>query len=157
MSSTYLFDTNAFINWFEHYGVDIVEGLDIKIKDLIISQRLISVREVFREIKVKTDNVAEWAKKNSDLFLDPSDEVVGQMFYVMEKYSHLINAFKPKPQSDPWIIAQAIVFCEKKGVDSLTVVVNDSRLMSALTEEGIAVLDLKGFMRAEGISFKVVR
>jgi|GEM_PF-5533161 len=155
MKSIYLFDTNAFINWFSNYGPDVVTGMKEKIENLIIEKRLISVREVLREIVTKTDALAEWAKENSENFLNPNEYVVKEMFNVMARYPGLINPFKSKPQSDPWIIAQALVMVRSENVKNLKVVVNDSALAEALSNEGILVCDFKEFMIEEKMQLRV--
>lgn len=156
MKPVYLFDTSAFIHWFLNYGPDVVKGLKEKIEELVNEGRIISVREAFREIVAKTDDLEKWARKNISIFVNPDKQVVEQMFYVMKNYSNLIHVSRSKPQSDPWIIAQAMVMHAQRNMKNLKVVVNDGQLGASLRKEGVSVLGLKEFMKQENIVLRAI-
>jgi hypothetical protein len=73
------------------------------------SQKLIiSVREVFQEIKSGSDELYDWAKKYEEIFLEPSDEELNFLQELLPKfYPALVTSYNAKGCADPFIIGIA--------------------------------------------------
>jgi len=66
---------------------------------------VISIDEVYEELKVQDDEVLEWAKKHMDMF-KPLDEEVQQIAsQILGTHPNLIDLKKRKSGADPFLIA----------------------------------------------------
>lgn len=107
----YVFDTSSLIVFKNYYPAHF-PSLWEKISDLIDAKRLISVKEVLRELdgEVDSDFVRDWAKHNARIFKTPTREelaFVSQIFAVPH-FQTLISKksiLKGSPVADPFVIA----------------------------------------------------
>ena len=110
----YVFDTGAFINLFRYYYTDTFEGLWKNFYELIKSGKIISVMEVRRELENHGDNLSEWVKNHSDLFLKPKQEQIDVIknIYSTLHFEHNIkqqNKMQYCNAADPFVVAKAKV------------------------------------------------
>jgi predicted nucleic acid-binding protein len=109
----YLFDTNIFYA-LSHFYPDNFHSLWIKINSLVSSGELISVKEVYREIKKNCpeEHIELWVKSNKEIFIIPTEKelkLVANMMTI-EENRNLIkknNILKGLPVADPFILAVA--------------------------------------------------
>ena len=71
----YIFDTSAFITLFRDgiYDKDVFPTLWENFYALVSAQQIVSVREARREIERVDDDLAAWARENSNLFYAPNE------------------------------------------------------------------------------------
>jgi len=106
---TYIFDSDALITLFKHYYPERFPSLWEKFDQLVSIDRIISVKEVFNEIKEREDLLSIWAKREKHLFKAPSNkelEFVTKIFQfphflVLVRKKELLQG---KPVADPFII-----------------------------------------------------
>src|SRR5574341_1673508 len=109
----YVFDTSSFKvlkNFYPSRFPSLWKG----IKDLVIAQRLISVREVQKELEsyLESDFLQGWANANKHIFLVPTNEELGFVakIFAVPHFLSLIgqrNILKGTPVADPFVIAAA--------------------------------------------------
>lgn len=110
----YVFDTSAFIRLFRdgNYDREIFPTLWDNFDELVRGQRVISVREVRREIDRMDDDLAFWSKEHAELFYGPNEN---QTRFIRELFvnPHFQGLVKHKtivsggPVADPFVIALA--------------------------------------------------
>ena len=108
----YVFDSNVLINLFRHFYRSRFPSLWQKFDEYVIAGQIISVREVFNEIKEQEDLLAEWAKRNRDIFLHPSPQELAFIaeIFKMKHFQMLVRTaerLEGKPVADPFVIAKA--------------------------------------------------
>jgi hypothetical protein len=116
------FDTTAFINGRrDHYPPSTFPGVWDFIAAAMEDGRIVAVREVYRELVAKDDEIAEWVKDRSELFIDPTEEV--------QRAVGAVYALFPNPGrrdgADPFVIAQA-------QISNLAVVTYEGRTFSGV-------------------------
>lgn len=150
----YCIDTSSILEaWVRTYPRDIFPGFWINLQELIDSGRLISPEEVLQEIQRKEDDVAVWAKSQTQFFV-PFDEHQEEHFItVMTDHALLISNTKRKHDADPFVIALAktqgcaVITEERSGSLSKPKIPD---VCKALGIDCFSVLDL---MRREGWSY----
>ncbi|MBN1796108.1 MAG: DUF4411 family protein [Sedimentisphaerales bacterium] len=154
----YVFDSDALINLFRHYYPERFPTLWEKFDVLVSEGRLISVREVFKEIGSNEDSLGSWAKEQKNiLFLESTVEeleFVAQIFQVphFQAMIRKQERLKGKPVADPFVIARAkisgacVVTQEKKTK-------NAAKIPNVCDHFGIPCIDLERFMEKENWTF----
>lgn len=124
---------------------------------MVSEQRIISVREVFNELKEYEDRLSEWAKINRSFFPLPTlDEMkfVTEIFQVAH-FQALIRKkeqLQGKPVADPFVIARAkatkgCVVTQGKMKD------HAAKIPNVCKHFDIPCIDLEGFMEKENWMF----
>ena len=114
--------------------------------------RLLSVDEVYEELLVQDDEVAEWAEENEDLFLELDAAIQNQAKTILKQFPTLVDLKKSKSGADPFLIAAAVVrrgtvvTQEKKSGGSPAAKIPD--VCKALN---IPCITLLGVIQAEGL------
>ena len=137
----FVFDTSAYINgWRYHYPRETFGKVWERIGEALADGRVISPREVLRELEKKDDDLFGWSKNFRSAFVPPTDDVQAEA-------GRLQAAFFPNPgtrdAADPWVIAEAKV----KG---LTVVTYEGTSING-TPTVKASTKMPGFCAAEGV------
>jgi len=105
----YVIDTCSLIELRRTYPKDVFPGVWDKVGELAESEILISVEDVYEELKVQDDEVLEWA--NEHVEFKPLDEQIQiKASEILENYPNLLNLKKRKSSADPFLIATAMVF-----------------------------------------------
>lgn len=110
----YVFDSGPLILMFRHYYPDSFPTLWQRFGELIDQERIVSVKEVARELEGQEDRLAEWVKRNRSVFHQPSNDelqIVSEIFQV-KHFQTLIRKqerLQGKPVADPFVIAKAKV------------------------------------------------
>lgn len=81
-----------------------------KLMDRLVAEgRLLSVELVLDELNVQDDEVAQWANRNSRLFLRLDRLIQEQARTILGTHAALVDLKKKKSSADPFLIAAAIV------------------------------------------------
>ncbi len=101
----FVFDTSAYLNgWNDHYPPKTFGGVWDVVREATRDGRVITVREVYREILDQDDSVASWAKVElKAMVVEPSEAV--------QRDAGAIAAMFPQPgvrnEADPFVLAEA--------------------------------------------------
>jgi Domain of unknown function (DUF4411) len=99
-------DTSAYMNGRrDHYPPATFPSVWALIAEAMADGRIVPPREVFRELTAKDDEIAEWTKDLSGLFLDPSEAVQRA---AGEIYTMFPGAGR-RDGADPFVVAEAQV------------------------------------------------
>lgn len=155
----YVFDTSSFVDLFNHYYESRFPSLWELFDDLVVGQRLVSVREVANEIKSyhRDDRLTTWVDSHRELFEQPTYK---EMLWVrrMFKNKHFQNIVQEKsllkgsPVADPFVIARAkvlkgVVVTEERYKD------NAARIPNICEHLSVPYTNLEGFMEREEWKF----
>lgn len=154
----YVFDTNALFALFNSYYRARFPSLWAQFDALIDAGKIVSTREVLREIDgTSIKGLEEWCKDNKAIFTVPSAEegaFVAQIYKVAHFQQNierrkLVNGGK---NADPFVIAKAkaasgsVVTLEKAQPNSV-------KIPTICEYFGISCMTLEGFMEAENWEF----
>lgn len=155
----YTFDTSALIHLFRpgNYDREVFGGLWENFENIVETEGIWSVREVYREIKRGNDELVTWANGHKEIFLSPSEEERKFIRYLLRnpQYQQLVKIKNIKgglPAADPFVIAQAkmegycVVTQETRRAGSV-------RIPNVCDSYGIECVNLSGFMNREGWNF----
>lgn len=154
----YIFDTSSFRELF-HFYPRRFPSLWQSFHTLVESERILSVKEVFREISVsgKDHPDTQWAISNKKIFKEPSIEearFIAEIF----KVEHFQQSLEQKKLlkggyfADPFVIASA-------KINAATVVTqerskqNGTKIPNICDRFGVLCTNLEGFMEAERWEF----
>lgn len=104
----YVIDSSALFDLKRNYSPIVFKGVWEKFNKLCDDEVIISVREVYNEIKRGSDWLVEWATQHQKIFLEPITveefKLIGEM---QEKNPSWIDLYSDKPAADPFVIASA--------------------------------------------------
>ena len=108
----YVFDSDALIDLFKNFYLNRFPSLWERFDQVVKESKIISVREVYNEIKERGDRLSQWAKEKQNLFQESSPE---ELAFVVEifKVPHFQSLIRKKerlqgkPVADPFVIARA--------------------------------------------------
>ena len=154
----YVLDTNVFIV-LTHFYPSAFPSLWSKLDDLVESGTIVSVREVYNELKQSNDSdfVQEWVDRNKHLFAKPSNAelLVVQKILAVPHFQTIISTkavLRGTPVADPFVVAAAKA---KRG----TVVTqekhkpNAAKVPNVCQHFGVPCMDLQEFMTQHGWTF----
>ncbi len=101
-------DTSALIDLSMQYPVDVFPSLWADLESLKSNDRLTAPRQVFEELRRKSDALLEWARANKDMFAEVTEEQRGLVSGILSKFPELIDVKKETAEADPFVIALAI-------------------------------------------------
>ena len=150
----YIFDSSPLIVLFKHYYPDRFPSLWENFDALILERRIISVREVKRELEGRGDRLSDWAKDHGKVFSTPTiDELnfVAKIF----KIAHFQTLVKKqeqlqgKPVADPFVIAKAKIQEQGCVVTLEAKKPNAAKIPNVCEHFGIPCINLEAFMENE--------
>ena len=155
---TYVLDSSSFIV-LGHFNPVHFPTFWNNFNGLVASQRVISVREVRKEIENQSarQSLLDWIGTNTDIFLPATAAEADfvRLLFSVPKFQGLIKArqlLKSGPAADPFVIASAyarkacVVTEESRRTDAI-------RIPSVCDHYGIACTNLDGLMEREGWRF----
>ena len=105
----YVIDSSALFDLKKNYPPNVFKGVWDNFHRLCDERIIISVREVYNEIKRGSDWLVEWADQHDKIFLEPQTveefKLIGEL---QEKNPSWIDANSDKPAADPFVIACAV-------------------------------------------------
>lgn len=111
----YLIDTSSIRCWSNYYPEAFHSFWD-DLATLVQHGRLLSVREVYRELQVQntSDHVAAWAEQNRRVFTSPTQDEMAAVADILAvpHFQQVISErqrLRGGPVADPWLIARAMV------------------------------------------------
>jgi hypothetical protein len=155
---TYVFDTSSF-RVLDHYFPARFPTFWEEFNRLITNERIISVREVRRELEnqpIRT-HLEEWVKNNRDIFLLPEAEETEfiRKIFSISHFQQMVsrkNQLRARPVADPFVIASAQI---RQGcvVTEETYKPNAARIPNVCEHFEIDCISLEVLMEREGWSF----
>lgn len=155
---TYAFDTSAFSPLFRNFYRRRFPTLWEQFDELVDDDRIVSTREVFREIEdCPIESLRDWAAENRDIFTTPTaDEgaFVARIYSVphFQQNIELQKILKGGKNADPFIIAKAVI-SESTVVTMESLRPNAVKIPNICDHFGVPYLTLEGFMEEEGWEF----
>lgn len=153
----YVFDSSPLIVLFRHYYPKRFPSLWDKFNALVVKKKIVSVREVLNELKVREDRLLDWASNHRDLFPQPT---ISELEFVAEifKITHFQTLIRKKerlqgtPVADPFVIARARL---QRGcvVTQETLKANAANIPNVCKHFNIPCIDLEAFMETENWKF----
>ncbi len=121
----YSFDTSAIVNtWRRYYPPDIFPTLWQNLHDLIDSGAAVATQAALWELEQKDDEIYEWAKLHSGMFVPIDEMIQSHVRDVMSQFPRLVDNRSNRSGADPFVIALA-------RLHDLTVVTYEERTSSA--------------------------
>jgi len=153
----YVFDSDALIDLFKNFYLNRFPSLWERFNQVAKESKIISVREVYNEIKERGDRLSQWAKEKQNLFQESSPE---ELAFVVEIFKvrhfqaliHEKERLQGKGVADPLVIARArilngcVITQEAKKP-------NAAKIPNVCEYFGIACSNLEGFMEREDWTF----
>jgi Domain of unknown function (DUF4411) len=154
----YVFDNSPLSALFRNYYRKSFPSLWQRFDQLVNGGRLVSTREVFREIEDSRDeSLLVWAKKNRELFATPTPEegAFVTRIYAVRHFQQNIEQKKllrGGKVADPFVIARAA--CENRTVVTTEVKrPNAVKIPNICEHFGVDCMSLAEFMEAENWTF----
>ncbi len=154
----YVFDSGPLIWMFRYYYPDRFPSLWKQFDVLIASQRIISVKEVLRELDGQDDLLANWANDNKQIFQEPTQNemiFIGRIFQIPH-FQGLIRKqerLQGKPVADPFVIAKANAIQDGYVVTTEKYKENASQIPNVCRHFNIPCISLEQFMEKENWKF----
>lgn len=155
---TYVFDTNALITLFNSYYRTRFPSLWVQFDGLINTGKVVSTREVLREIEgTSIESLEAWCKANKAVFTVPTaaeGAFVAQIFQVTHFQQNIEQKklIKGGKNADPFVIAKAKI--ANGAVVTLEQARPNSVKIPTICEHfGVACMSLEAFMEAESWKF----
>jgi len=151
----YCFDTSAFLNaWRKHYPPDTFRSFWENLSELIASGNLIATEVVLFELEKKDDEVLQWAKQNSGMFIPLDETVQIRASEILNEFPRLTKKKSDRTEADAFVIALA-------DISSSTVVTyeqlrgstNNPKIPHVCRFYGIRCISLIDVIRSEGWTF----
>ena len=105
----YMFDACSFTELRRTYPRPHFEAVWKLIEKVCAEGRLLSVDEVFRELCAEDDEVTEWARAHSGIFLPLDEQVQLKAREILKTHPNLVDLKKRKSGADPFLIAATIL------------------------------------------------
>ncbi len=146
----YSIDTSALLEAFvRRYPPDIWPALwDEKLDELIDTGRLVAAYEVLEDLSKRDDDIHEWAKIRTKMFID-LDQYEPQLIKVMSDYPRLVDTKTGKSGSDPMVIAlasaQRLTVVSEEGMGSA----NSPKIPYVCNQIGIRHVNFLAFIREQ--------
>lgn len=106
-SNHYIIDSSSLIELNRHNPLDVFPSVWEKLELLIGKGVLISPKEVLYEIIENDDQLAKWAKKQNNLFKDPTQKQIEILKKILKEYPSLVKEYR-RHDADAWVIAMAV-------------------------------------------------
>lgn len=107
MSDIYYIDSSSLIEIQQRYPLNVFPTIWNKVSDLVDQKRLIAPREVFSELKVKSDEIFAWSKRHKKMFKKIDNYTLVQQ--IIKKCPWIIDVKKSSTsQADPYVVALVI-------------------------------------------------
>lgn len=153
----YVLDTNVISTLHKHYYRSRFVSLWKQFDELVVTGRITSTREAYRELQDGTGADTDWAKANFELFATPDAKEAGFVAKIYSVPHFQANIEKQKIikgglNADAFIVARAFA------VGGIVVTMerlkpNAVKIPNVCHHFNISVVDLEGFMKAEGWVF----
>ena len=132
------------------YPQDVFPGVWDKVSQLADDGVLISVEDIYEELRVQDDEVLQWAKEHSAIFVPLDDRIQLKVREILHSHIGLLDHRRRQSSADPFLIALAIV-------RSCTVVTEEKpsgagqrpKIPNVCRDYGVKCITLLDMLRAE--------
>ncbi len=107
--ATYMVDACSFTELRRTYPRPHFDAVWKLLEKIAAEGRLLSVDEIFRELDIQDDEIAEWASEHGQIFLPLDEAVQLKAREILKSHPALLDLKKKKSGADPFLIAAAIV------------------------------------------------
>jgi len=146
----YAIDTCSLTELRRTYPKDVFPGVWDKVGELAETGTLISIENVYEELKVQDDEVLEWADEHSEIFKPLDEQIQIETREILEEHPNLIDLKRRKSGADPFLIATAMVFsCSVVTEEKPSGGPNRSKIPDVCRANGIGCIRLLEMLRAE--------
>ena len=153
----YVFDTGPLLHLFEHYDPAVFPDIWTEFNRMLARGRILSVREVLREIEYGPKSLLDWVEVNAVVFAPPNAEQTEFLREMLgnRHFQGMIDRkkfLKGGGAADPFVVALArvrggcVVTTEKHRE-------NAPKIPTVCEEFDIPCVNLSGFMKREGWKF----
>ena len=155
----YVFDTSIFVTLFKSYYRGRFPSLWEKFDSMVYTRRIISTREVKREIEDQNDKLTDWANNNSSVFPIPTKDVGDFVKAIYQIRNFHANIEKKKllkggKCADPFVVGTALAIEPRGTVVTFEVNKPHSAKIPNICEHfNIPCLNLEEFMEEENWKF----
>lgn len=108
-NAKYVIDTCSLTELRKTYPFKMFAPVWNKLKDLVSRGIIISTEEVFEELKMNDDEVFQWVKENSIMFVPIDEDIQLKVQELLRTHSNLIDVKNKKSSADPFVIALALL------------------------------------------------
>lgn len=91
------------------YDYEVFPAVWDKVGDMADSGLLLSIEDVYEELKAQDDLVFDWAKKHSKMFLPLDKDIQSKASQILSTHPGLVDLKKRKSGADPFVIATGLV------------------------------------------------
>lgn len=153
----YVFDSSALIDLFSNYYRNRFPSLWEKFDILVEEGKIISVKEVKKELESFDDSVSEWAKNNSKVFLSLTNDEAEFIKLILNTKGFKDNIKKQqllsyRPLADCFVIAKAKML-NIYVVSSERYKPHGAKIPNICEYFGVSHLNLQEFMEKEKWTF----
>lgn len=149
----YVIDSSALFDLKRNYPPAVFPGVWNHFNRMCDTLEIISVREVYNEIKRGSDWLLTWADEHEKIFLRPTLEEQIFLNELQTKYPHLIDYNSDRPAADPFVIACAkhyiLKIIQHEKIDH-----NKQKIPYVASKEGLTCLVLTELFELEKWEFK---
>ena len=108
-NAKYVIDTCSLTELRKTYPFKMFAPVWNKLKDLVNKGIIISTEEVFEELKMNDDDVFQWVKINSKMFIPLDEAIQLKAQEILTTHPNLIDIKNKKSSADPFVIALALL------------------------------------------------
>jgi len=106
-STSHIMDSSSLIELNRHNPIDVFPSVWKNMEYLISKGLLVATTEVLNEITERDDQLAKWAKEQSNFFRAPTQKQIEILKGILKAYPSMVREDR-KYDADPWVIALAI-------------------------------------------------
>lgn len=105
----YWFDTCSFMELRRSYPRPAFDPVWDFVVELLQSRRILSVEDVYLELKQQDDEIAQWIDRWKANFIILDDDIQNRAREILSQFPTLIDIKRGKSSADPFLIAAALV------------------------------------------------
>jgi Domain of unknown function (DUF4411) len=151
----YSIDTSALMDgWIRYWPPDVFPAVWQQIETLIETGDLAATEEVLVELEKKDDELHEWAKQRSGLFLPLEEAIQIAAAEILRDHEKLVDTRTNRSAADPFVIALAKVHgCAVVTGEHPTQTPNRPNIPDVCQALGIRWISMLELYRTEGWRF----
>lgn len=138
------------------YPKDVFPGAWDKLDTLAKSGTMLSVENVYEELKSQDDVVTKWAETFSSIFLPLDAAIQKKVRDILRTHTNLLDLKKIKSEADPFVIACAIIHnkCVVVSEEKPSGGPGKSKIPDVCKAYGIECIPIIEMLRREGLKLR---
>lgn len=151
----YIIDTSSLTQMRRTYPIDVFPGAWDKLDSLAASGVMLSVENVYEELKSQDDIVFEWAQKFVHIFIPLDESIQTKVRQILKTHKTLLDLKKIRSEADPFVVASAILNgCTVVTEEKPSGGPNKSKIPDVCKAYGVECLPVIDMLRMEGLKLK---